>query len=57
MSCEGEPAPDRELVAMRPGELTAPGRPKGDLDMEESMGEVLLVDGEAERVWLAECEE
>jgi hypothetical protein len=55
-SWDGEPAPDRALEAMRTDELTAPGRPKGDLAEPESMGE-LFVDGDAERVWFAECEE
>lgn len=51
MSCDGEPAPDRELGVILPPGLRPGGRPKGSLPdgVEESTGE-LLVEGEPDRV-------
>lgn len=52
-SCDGEPAPEREVPAILPTEVRPGGLPKGDLAEEElgsSMGEVLPVD-EPERGW------
>jgi hypothetical protein len=46
-SCDGEPAPDRVLLAILPVELRLPGNPKGDLralPLEGSVGEVLAVE-------------
>jgi hypothetical protein len=46
-SCDGEPAPDRVLLAILPAELKPPGIPKGDrsaLPLEGSVGEVLAVE-------------
>lgn len=53
-SCDGEPAPEREVPAILPTEVRPGGLPKGDLAEEEelgsSMGDVLPVD-EPERGW------
>lgn len=46
-SCDGEPAPDRVLLAILPAEFKLPGNPKGDLKafpLEGSVGEVLAVE-------------
>jgi len=51
-SCDGEPAPDRVLLAILLAEFNAPGRPNGDLKeppVVGSVGEVLAVE-EPDRV-------
>ena len=46
-SCDGEPAPDRVLLAILPAEFKPPDNPNGDrnaLPLEGSVGEVLAVE-------------
>jgi hypothetical protein len=46
-SCDGDPAPDRALLAILPAEFKPPDRPKGDLNalpLEGSVGEVFAVE-------------
>jgi hypothetical protein len=46
-SCDGEPAPDRVLLAILPAEFKPPDRPKGDrkaLPLDGSVGELLAVE-------------
>ena len=46
-SCDGEPAPDRALLAILPAEFKPPDKPKGDLNalpLEGSVGDVLAVE-------------
>lgn len=50
-SCDGEPAPDRVLLAILPAEVKLPETPNGDLKafpLEGSVGELLAVE-DAER--------
>lgn len=58
-SCEGEPAPERGLPAIKLDDESPPTKPKGGLEFDaavRSMGE-LLPEGEVERGWLGGCEE
>lgn len=49
ISCDGEPAPDRGLLAILPEGLRPPDRPNGEREGGRgSMGE-LLAEGEVER--------
>lgn len=46
-SCDGDPAPDRALLAILPAEFKPPDKPKGDLNalpLEGSVGEVFAVE-------------
>jgi hypothetical protein len=46
-SCDGDPAPDRALLAILPAEFKPPDRPKGDLNalpLEGSVGDVFAVE-------------
>jgi hypothetical protein len=52
ISCEGEPAPDRVLLAIFPAEFNPPDKPNGDLrelPLEGSIGDVFAVE-EPERL-------
>lgn len=46
-SCDGDPAPDRALLAILPAEFKPPDKPKGDLNalpLEGSVGDVFAVE-------------